>query len=115
MSDHEYLSVIKSLSDRIVKAQGPIRILDAIKWNDDIKRSFFQQKYRRQPEVDAAYYQRNPLNYDVNQVRQTFQTISRDIVDQLGERDPAGNIMLRMSREYQRVLDMLEARGTPEF
>lgn len=115
MGDREYLSIIKGLSDRIVKAQGPIRILDAIKWNDEIQKSFFQQKYRQQPEVDASYYTSNPLTYDVNEVRQSFQIISRDIVDQLGERDPAGNIMLRMSREYQRVLDMLEARGTPEF
>ncbi|MDH5180530.1 MAG: flavohemoglobin expression-modulating QEGLA motif protein [Gammaproteobacteria bacterium] len=115
MGDVEYLSVIKSLSDRIVKTQGPIRILDAIKWGDDVQKSFFQNKYRRQPEVDAGYYRRNPLSYDVNEVRRAFQTITQDIHTQLGNLDPAGNIMLRMCREYQRVLDMLEARGTPDF
>jgi len=115
MNDPRYLELIKTLSDRIVKAQGPIRILDAIKWNDEIQKSFFQQKFRKQPEVDESYYERNPLNYDVNQLRQTFQVISRDILEQLGDVDPAGNIMLRMCREYQGVLDMLDARGTSEF
>jgi uncharacterized protein (TIGR02421 family) len=116
MCDHdEYLALIKLLSDRIVKAQGPIRILDAIKWNDEIQKSFFHQKFRNQPEVDESYYQRIPLNYDVNQLRRTFQQISQDIVSRLGHLDPAGNIMSRMCREYLRVLDMLEARGTAEF
>jgi hypothetical protein len=32
-----YLTEVKTLSDRIVKAQQPIRILDAIKWDDAIK------------------------------------------------------------------------------
>jgi len=115
MSDHEYFALIKSLSDRIVKAQEPIRILDAIKWNDDIQRSFFKNKFRQQPDVDITYYQRIPLNYDVGRLRTRFQQISRDIESELDRYDPAGNIMSRMCREYVRVLDMLEARGTPEF
>jgi len=36
-----YLTEVKTLSDRIVKAQQPIRILDAIKWDDNIKQAFF--------------------------------------------------------------------------
>jgi uncharacterized protein (TIGR02421 family) len=116
MGDHdEHLALIKSLSDRIVKAQGPIRILDAIKWNDDVHKAFFKDKFRSQPQVDANYYQRMPLNFDAAQLRRTFAQISQDIHNHLGHLDPAGNIMTRMCREYVRVLDMLEARGTAEF
>jgi len=115
MSDHEYLTLIKSLSDRIVKAQGPIRILDAIKWNDEVQKQFFRDKFCKQPEVDERYYQRIPLNFDLDEHRRSFRQIGQDIVSRLGNTDPAGNIMCRMCREYLRVLDMLEARGTAEF
>ena len=30
----DYQQTIRSLSDRIVEAQTPIRVLDAIKWDD---------------------------------------------------------------------------------
>ena len=36
-----YESMVRALSDRLVLAQQPIRILDAIKWDDDIERAFF--------------------------------------------------------------------------
>src|SRR5215472_127035 len=36
-----YQQLIRSLSDRLVDAQRPIRILDAIKWDDPIERAFF--------------------------------------------------------------------------
>jgi len=115
MSDHEYLAIIKSLSDRIVKAQEPIRILDAIKWSDDIQHAFFANKFRKQPEVDETYYQGIPLGYDAGKLRCVFQQICKDIISRLGNQDPAGNIMSRMCNEYLRVLDMLDARGTHEF
>lgn len=115
MDDSAYCTAIKSLSDRIVKAQEPIRILDAIKWNDDVQRDFFSHKFRKQPNVDIGYYQQNPLDYNANTLRHTFNVLLQDIIDRLGQSDPAGNIMIRMCHEYLRVLDMLEARGTPEF
>ena len=33
-----YESMVRALSDRVVEAQRPIRILDAIKWDDDVER-----------------------------------------------------------------------------
>jgi hypothetical protein len=35
-----YLTEVKTLSDRIVTAQQPIRILDSVKWDDSIKQAF---------------------------------------------------------------------------
>lgn len=37
-----YLLEVKALSDRILQAQQPIRILDAIKWDDTIKQEFLK-------------------------------------------------------------------------
>ena len=40
---------IRELSDRIVAAQNPIRVLDAIKWTDDIKNDFLKHKFQKLP------------------------------------------------------------------
>lgn len=115
MSDDNYAQLIKQLSDRIVLAQEPIRILDAIKWDEEIQQDFFANKARQQPKVDAQYYKRNPLEYDASALRKTFRLIEADARSELGETDPAGRILRRMCCEYARVLDMLEARGTEAF
>ena len=59
-----YLTEVKTLSDRIVKAQQPIRILDAIKWDDSIKQEFFNSKCKKLPAVSAAYYLNRSLGFD---------------------------------------------------
>ena len=37
----DYQRTIRTLSDRIVLAQTPIRVLDAVKWDDSIRQGFF--------------------------------------------------------------------------
>src|SRR5439155_15090438 len=44
-----YEQMVRRLSDRLVEAQRPIRILDAIKWDDDIERAFFAAGCRELP------------------------------------------------------------------
>ena len=41
---NEYGQVIRELSDRIVSAQKPIRILYSLKWDSDIEEYFFKNK-----------------------------------------------------------------------
>ena len=60
-----YLTEVKTLSDRIVKAQQPIRILDAIKWDDAIKQEFFKGNCQKLPAVTIEYYQNRPLGFDL--------------------------------------------------
>src|SRR6516164_9351980 len=59
-----YESMVRTLSDRLVEAQRPIRILDAIKWDDDIERAFFAAGCRKLPPVDRDYYLARPLPFD---------------------------------------------------
>lgn len=108
-----YHKQIKTLSDEIVRAQAPIRILDAIKWDQQIKEKFFEQKCKQQPAVSREYYQ--SLAFDWTKQRQIFYIIKREITKQLGQFNIVGTIMRRMCTEYIRVLHMLEVRGTPEF
>jgi hypothetical protein len=42
---------IRELSDRLVDAQRPIRILDAIKWDAGVEAAFFADGCRTEPRV----------------------------------------------------------------
>jgi len=111
----DYLQIIRSLSDRLVEAQTPIRVLDAVKWDDSIRDGFFAGGFRKLPAVDRAYYESRPLSFDSVAKKQEFQVIERDITRQLGQFNPVGQIMRRMCKEYRMVIRMLEARGTADF
>ncbi|WP_150302740.1 flavohemoglobin expression-modulating QEGLA motif protein [Pseudomonas saliphila] len=111
----QYQLVIRSLSDRLVEAQAPIRILDAIKWDDSLRDEFFRKGCNTIPDVGPDYYAGRPMNFDPAERLQLFQDIERDITRQLGTFNPVGQIMRRMCREYRMVIRMLEGRGTPEL
>jgi uncharacterized protein (TIGR02421 family) len=112
----KYLEAVRELSDRIVEAQRPIRILDSIKWGPEIRESFFQSGYRELPAVDREYYQRhNRLDFDPGAKRVELHELERDISRKLGQLNPLSAIMRRICREYETVVRLLEARGTVEF
>jgi uncharacterized protein (TIGR02421 family) len=110
-----YETLIRTLSDRLVEAQRPIRILDAIKWDDAIEAAFFARDAKELPPVTAEYYAKRPLPFDPDRKRQEFHTIERDIRRRLGPYNAAGQIMSRMCEEYREVVDLLVLRGTRAF
>src|SRR6185437_9938230 len=110
-----YEALIRSLSERLVEAQRPLRILDAIKWDDDIERAFFAAGCRELPPVTHDYYLSRPLPFTPDQKRLEFLSLERDIRQLLGKYNAAGQIMTRMCEEYRQVVDLLVNRGTPMF
>ncbi len=112
----EYQKVIRELSEAIVAAQKPIRILDALKWDASIEKLFFKHKAKELPQITAEYYQeRNPLQFDPLEKIEEFHEIERKIRRKLGQYSGVGTIMMRMCYEYSAVVQMLMARGTPKF
>ncbi|TXI00185.1 MAG: flavohemoglobin expression-modulating QEGLA motif protein [Pseudomonas monteilii] len=111
----DYQLSIRRLSERIVAAQVPIRILDAVKWDDGVREGFFAQGAQALPAVDRDYYLARPLGFDPTAKKQELQAIERDITSQLGQFSPVGQIMRRMCKEYRMVIRMLEGRGTADF
>ncbi len=112
----EYEQVIHELSERIVAAQKPIRILDAVKWDESVQEYFFKHKCRKLPDINSDYYQqKNPLSFDPEKKIQEFHEIDHSIRRKLGQYSGVGSIMQRMCYEYCRVIEMLMARGTPKF
>ncbi|MFL5243842.1 MAG: flavohemoglobin expression-modulating QEGLA motif protein [Gemmataceae bacterium] len=112
---NDYEIRVRSLSDRLVAAQRPLRILDAIKWDHAFERAFFAAGCREQPPVTRAYYETRPLSFDPAHKREEFTSLERDIRRDIGASDGPGRLMVRMCREYRDVVDMLTLRGTPEF
>jgi uncharacterized protein (TIGR02421 family) len=112
----EYEQAVHELSERIVTAQKPIRILDALKWDPGVEEFFRNSKYKKLPVIDREYYQKkNPLSFDPEKKKEEFHDIDRSIRRRLGQYSGVGSIMQRMCYEYCRVIDLLEARGTPRF
>src|SRR5437667_3610685 len=110
-----YESMVRALSDRLVEAQRPIRILDAIKWDDDIERAFFEKGCRELPPVTRDYYLNRPLPFDPELKLHELHSIERDIRRRLGEFNAPGQIMSRMCQEYREVVHLLTHRGTRAF
>ncbi|HLJ93044.1 MAG TPA: flavohemoglobin expression-modulating QEGLA motif protein [Gemmataceae bacterium] len=110
-----YESMVRALSERLVEVQRPIRILDAIKWDEDIERAFFDRGCRELPPVTSDYYQNRPLPFDPEAKLHELHMIERDIRRQLGEFNAPGQIMSRMCQEYREVVHMLTHRGSRAF
>ena len=107
--------IIRDLSDRLVVAQGPIRILDAIKWDESVQAEFFKYKCERLPAVDKDYYLKNPLPFEPNEKMSEFHSILRDTKNHLGEYSNITNLIEGRCNDYCKAVQMLSARGTPMF
>ncbi len=110
-----YERLVRSLSDRLVEAQRPIRVLDAIQWDDDIERAFFANGCRELPPVTRDTYSSRPLPFDPETKLSELHGLERDIRRHLGEFNAPGQIMSRMCEEYREVVQLLTHRGTRAF
>jgi uncharacterized protein (TIGR02421 family) len=112
----DYQQVIHEISERIVTAQKPIRILDALKWDSHVQEEFFRHKGLKLPLVNTdCSREKTPLQFDPLKKIEEFREIERSIRRKLGQYSGVGSMMQRMCREYSRVVEMLLARGTPKF
>ncbi|MBI3535026.1 MAG: DUF1704 domain-containing protein, partial [Deltaproteobacteria bacterium] len=110
-----YKEKIKQISQRIVEAQRPIRILDAIKWDPSIEQALIESKFREIPKVDADYYSKIELGYDPQEKITEFRELEQDIVTTLGKDDELGLLLKTIVQEYALVIEMILNRGTKKF
>ena len=59
-----YKERLARLAQRLVDAQRPIRILNAVKWEPSVFERFRDSRWKNLPPVDAEYYARLPLGFD---------------------------------------------------
>jgi uncharacterized protein (TIGR02421 family) len=110
-----YKEIVAQIATRIVDAQRPIRVLQAVRWDNSIEEQFYKQKARELPKVDAEYYAALDLGFDPKAKAAEFEEIAREIDRELGDEDAIGQIMMTTAMEYRDVVRMLAARGTPLF
>jgi uncharacterized protein (TIGR02421 family) len=110
-----YKELVSGLAGRIVDAQREIRVLQTIRWDNDIEEAFKKSRFREPPKVDPEYYDRQPLGFDPAVKVAVFEEIARDVDRELGETDAIGSILSRTALEYRDLARMLAARGTSVF
>lgn len=115
MVQDSYKKKIAELSNALVAAQKPIRILDAIKWNNEISDFFIKTKFKEIPDLGPNYYQKHPLGFDPDKKISEFEEIKNKVKLELGAVDRLGQIIIRNCEQYQCVVRMLVGRGTREF
>jgi uncharacterized protein (TIGR02421 family) len=106
---------IFQLSERLIKAQKPIRILDAIKWPEQVKYDFFKNNAKILPNIDKDYYESFPLPFDVEQKIDEFYGIIHDSRNLLGQYSTINSLIEQRALDYIEAVRMLDARGTPKF
>ena len=110
-----YKEILAQLATRIVEAQRPIRVLQALRWDEAVEDRFLASKQRELPKIDASYYAGTDVGFDPSSKVEEFEQIARDIDRELGEKDAIGQILIATALEYRDVVRMLAARGTVGF
>lgn len=102
-----------SISKDLNKAQKPIRILDAIKWDAELKDFFIKTNFREIPKLGPDYYK--PLPFDPEKKIEELEDIRKRVKKSSLKGHPVSKILERNIQQYQDVVRMLRARGTKEF
>lgn len=110
-----YLQRLRSLSEQLLQLQGPIRILDAIKWPAQAEADFLASDGDALPAIDRDYYQRLGLPFAPDKLSHDFRELADAVTRQLGSDDALGRILLATIDQYQSVISLLNSRGTAEF
>jgi len=110
-----YKEKIKRLSARIVEAQRPIRILDAVKWPNFVSEDLKKSGFKELPKLTAEDYQKYDLGYDPEAKQAELAEIIVDIDTTLGRGDSIGGLLIQTTEQYIEVITMLQARGTKQF
>jgi uncharacterized protein (TIGR02421 family) len=110
-----YKEKVALYADRVLRAQAPIRVLNALKWESASWESFRRSRFRELPRVDAESYARVELGFDPTARARDFQSIADDVRRELGADDALARILRATCLEYRDVCRMLLQRGTPGF
>jgi uncharacterized protein (TIGR02421 family) len=106
-----YKEILAGLAQRVLDAQRPIRILQALRWNSESEEQFLRGKQRELPKVTYD----PDLGFDPEVKARELEGILRDAERELGKQDRLGQILRATAEEYREVVRMLMVRGTRDF
>jgi uncharacterized protein (TIGR02421 family) len=111
-----YKEKIKRLSERIVEAQRPVRILNSVKLPANVPEEIRKSHFKSIPKITADDYRnQNEVGFDLDAKGIELREIIADIELQLGKEDAIGRLLIDTAEQYITVLDLLRSRGTKEF
>ncbi len=112
-----YRAVIYGFSRRIVEAQRPIRVLEAVKWPRSVAEALKKlDRTQALPLLTADDYRNeNPLGYDPLEKQRELLEIAKDIERDLDRSDPLRGLLIHIVEQYIDVIEMLKNRGTKRF
>jgi uncharacterized protein (TIGR02421 family) len=97
---------LRRMSDAIVAAQRPIRVLRAINWDSAVHERFFRHGASELPRPELA-----PLGFDADAKVKELRALKR----QLRGRNAIEELLRRKCDEFVLLTRMLKARGTKRF
>jgi uncharacterized protein (TIGR02421 family) len=100
------LEPLRRLSDAIVAAQRPIRILKAVNWDPAVHDRFFRHGAKELPRPEYA-----PLGFDAADKVKELQALKR----QIRGKNPIEALLREKCDEFILVTRMLASRGTRRF
>ncbi|NCN27196.1 DUF1704 domain-containing protein [bacterium] len=107
---------VRDLSERIVLAQRPIRILNAIKTPERAIKEFKASNYKDIPKLGKSDYDKAILGFDTLEKKKELSDLDSDISTQIGKAHPElARLLSATVRQYSQVVDLLESRGSPDF
>lgn len=106
-----YKEILASLAQRVLDAQRPIRILQALRWPAEVEDQWLRSKQRELPKVTYE----DGLGFDPEAKAREIEGILRDAERELGSGDRLGQILRATAEEYRMVVRMLMSRGTKDF
>ncbi|HEX7670600.1 MAG TPA: flavohemoglobin expression-modulating QEGLA motif protein [Polyangiaceae bacterium] len=109
-----YKERLARLAQRLVDAQRPIRILNAVKWEPSVFERFRDSRWKNLPPVDAEYYAGLPLGFDPDATIAEMRAIDVAVRSELGS-DLVGKIVSETALQFVDAVEMLRARGTKRF
>ncbi len=110
-----YKEKLASLSQTIVEAQKPIRILHAIRWPEEAFEKFRAAKYKQLPAYDRDYYVGSDPGFETASKIREFEELADRVANELGKADGLAKILIDTCRQYADVARLIDARGTKEF
>lgn len=111
-----YRESILELSTRLIDAQRPVRVLDAIKWDPGVEEFLRRTRFKEMPDLGPERYSAHtPLGFDPSAKMEEFTQIQAAIRERLGDQDAVGRLLIEIAGEYRLVIEMLVARGTRRF
>jgi uncharacterized protein (TIGR02421 family) len=110
-----YKERLAVLAQRVVDAQRPVKVLDAIKWSPEIFEQFRDSGWREMPKLTLDDYVRTDLGYDPDAAYAEFRDIESAVNREFGPDDGVARILAETAAEYARVVEMLKTRGTRRF